>query len=70
MCGGALRGGQELPGRRFGPIGRLLLARVSIAIDNPDPLHIDDAVAQASRFPMVLGHGFAAAGVLYETVRD
>lgn len=61
--------GLSLPGHRMGPVDRLRLARVSIAIDNPDPLHVDDEVARAAGFPTVVGQGSGAAGVLYETVR-
>jgi acyl dehydratase len=61
--------GQALPEHRIGPIDRLRLARISIAIDNPDPVHVDDAVAQASGFPTVIGQGSGATGLLYEPVR-
>jgi acyl dehydratase len=63
------RSGQELPTHRLGPVDRLRLARISVAIDNPDPIHLDDSAAQAAGLPSVIGQGSAAAGLLYEPVR-
>lgn len=61
--------GQGLPSHTLSGIDRLRLARISIAIDNPDPLHIDDDVARAAGFPTVIGQGSGATGLLYEPVR-
>jgi hypothetical protein len=61
--------GTALPSHHVGAVDRLRLARISVAIDNPDTLHLDDEVARAAGFPTVVGQGSGAAGVLYETVR-
>jgi acyl dehydratase len=64
-----VRSGQELPTHRLGPVDRLRLAQISVAIDNPDPIHLDDSAAQAAGLPSVIGQGTAAAALLYEPVR-
>lgn len=63
------RSGQELLTHRLGPMDRMRLARISVAIDNPDPIHLDDSAAQAAGLSSVIGQGSAAAGLLYEPVR-
>jgi acyl dehydratase len=62
--------GQVLPAHRVGPLDRLQLARMSIAVDNPDPVHVDDAAAQKMGLAQVIGSGSGAAGMLYEPVRQ
>jgi len=51
-------------------IDRLGLARLSVALDNPDPLHVDDSVAREAGFERVIGHGGAVVGLLHEPVRS
>jgi len=50
-------------------VDRLSLARLSVSLDNPDPLHVDDGVARAAGFEQVIGHGAAVVGLLHEPVR-
>ena len=62
------------PGERLGPvatgpISRLDLARLSAALDNPDPLHLDDEVARDAGFPQVIGQGSAVVGLLEAACR-
>jgi acyl dehydratase len=64
-----LEAGSALPSHHVGAMGRLRFARIAVAIDNPDPLHIDDAVARACGLPEVIGPGSGTAGLLYEPVR-
>ena len=51
------------------PVDRLMLARMSVAIENPDPIHLDDGAAREAGLPSVIGHGTSVAGLLYEPVR-
>jgi acyl dehydratase len=51
------------------PLSRIDLARVSVSTDNPDPLHVDDAVARSAGFDGVLGHGAIVVALLHEPVR-
>lgn len=62
-------GGLELPSHSTGIIDRLTLARLSVALDNPDPLHLDDDVARDAGFDQVIGQGSAVVGLLHEPVR-
>lgn len=64
-----VRPGEELPSLATGVINRLTLARMSVAIDNPDPLHLDEAVAHSLGLSGVVGQGSLVAGALYEPVR-
>jgi len=61
--------GAELPAAAIPPVDRLMLARMSVAIENPDPIHLDDAAARAAGLPGVIGHGTSVACLLYEPVR-
>jgi acyl dehydratase len=61
--------GVELPAATLGPVDRLLLARMSVAIDNPDPVHLDEAAARAAGLAGVIGHGTTTVGLLFEPVR-
>jgi hypothetical protein len=58
-----------LPSHVTGEVDRLMLARLSVALDNPDPLHLDDRVAQEAGFDCVIGQGSAIVGLLHEPVR-
>lgn len=62
------------PGQRLGPVAtgdfsRLDLARLSAALDNPDPLHLDDEVARDAGFDQVVGQGSAVVGLLEAACR-
>lgn len=62
------------PGQRLGPVAtddltRLDLARLSAALDNPDPLHLDDEVARNAGFDQVVGQGSAVVGLLEAACR-
>jgi len=61
--------GAELPPAAIPPVDRLMLARMSVAIENPDPIHLDDDAARAAGLPGVIGHGTTVVGLLYEPVR-
>lgn len=61
--------GETLPSHRPPVLERLVLARMSVAIDNPDPLHLDDELARKAGLPGVVGQGSLVAGALYEPVR-
>lgn len=64
-----LAAGDPLPTVGVGPFDRFDLARLSVALDNPDPLHLDDTVAQAAGFEQVIGHGSFIVGLLAEPAR-
>lgn len=64
-----VRIGEELPAAVIPPVDRLMLARMSVAIENPDPIHIDEQAAQSAGLPGVIGHGTTVVGLLYEPVR-
>jgi acyl dehydratase len=64
-----VRIGAELPAAAIPPVDRLMLARMSVAIENPDPIHLDDDAARAAGLPGVIGHGTTVVGLLYEPVR-
>src|SRR5581483_8254441 len=62
--------GETLPAHRPPVLDRFVLARMSVAIDNPDPLHLDDDLAREAGLPGVVGQGSWVAGALYEPVRS
>jgi len=61
--------GAELPAAAIPPVDRLMLARMSVAVENPDPIHLDSDAARAAGLPGVIGHGTTVVGLLYEPVR-
>jgi acyl dehydratase len=61
--------GSPLPEVTAPAVDRLMLARMSVAIDNPDPVHLDEEGARAAGLPGVIGHGTTVVGLLYEVVR-
>jgi acyl dehydratase len=61
--------GETLPSHSPPALDRFVLARMSVAIDNPDPLHLDDDLARQAGLPGVVGQGSLVAGALYEPVR-
>lgn len=61
--------GETLPSHNPPALDRFVLAWMSVAIDNPDPLHLDDALARQAGLPGVVGQGSLVAGALYEPVR-
>lgn len=63
------RPGQRLDPLTTGDLTRLDLARLSAALDNPDPLHLDDEVARDAGFPQVVGQGSAVVGLLEAACR-
>lgn len=54
---------------RVGPFSRVDFARMSAAIANPDPLHVDDQVAREAGFEGVIGQGSTVVGLAHEVVR-
>lgn len=63
-------GRADLPSRSLGPLDRLDFARMSISIDDPNLVHLDDAVAGKAGFDRALGSGGYVLGALYEVVRQ
>jgi acyl dehydratase len=62
--------GTEIPGIDVGPLDRLAFARISVALDDPNLVHLDEAVARKAGFPDVIGSGGIVIGILYEVVRQ
>lgn len=62
--------GTEIPGIHVGPLNRLAFARVSVALDDPNLVHLDETVAREAGFPGVIGSGGIVMGILYEVVRQ
>lgn len=62
--------GDALPARTVGPVTRMEFARFSISTDDPNRVHIEEAVAAAAGFPHVIGSGGIVSGVLTEVVAD
>lgn len=60
---------EDLPSAVSPTVDRMMLARLSVALDNPDPLHLDDDVARAAGFDAVVGQGSAVVGMLHEPWR-
>lgn len=54
---------------RVGPLDRLDFARMSIALDDPNLVHLDEAVAADAGFGTVIGSGGFVLGTLYELAR-
>ena len=50
--------------RTFGPLTRIDIARFAGAGGDFNPLHLDDAVAQAAGFPAVIAMGQLQAGIV------
>jgi acyl dehydratase len=65
-----VRVGTEIPGIQVGPLNRLAFARMSVALDDPNLVHLDEDVARAAGFPGVIGSGGIVMGILYEVVRQ
>lgn len=61
--------GAELNAHRVGPLDRLDFARVSVALDDPNLVHLDDEVARAAGFESVIGSGAFVLGSIYELAR-
>lgn len=60
----------KLPNRTIGPLDRLAFARMSVALDDPNLVHLDERVAARAGFPGVIGSGGFVLGALYEQVRS
>lgn len=54
---------------RVGPFSRVDFARMSAAIANPDPLHVDEEVAREAGFEGVIGQGSTVVGLAHEALR-
>lgn len=59
-----LRAGDELPAHRFGPVTRTDIVRYAGAGGDLNPIHHDEAFAQAAGFPGVFAMGMFHAGIL------
>lgn len=60
--------GHELPPRRVGPLTRLDFARFSVSTDDPNRVHIEEAVAAEAGLPGVIGSGGIVTGILTDLV--
>ncbi len=60
--------GDELPQREIGPITPMDFARFSVSMDDPNRVHIEDAVAKAAGLPSVIGSGGIVQGVMDDLV--
>ena len=60
--------GDELPERRVGPFTRMDFARFSVSTDDPNRVHIEEAVAADGGLPDVIGSGGIVAGLLTDLV--
>jgi acyl dehydratase len=60
----------QLPSRRIGPLDRLDFARISVSLDDPNLVHLDEAVAANAGFGNVIGSGGYVLGALYEVARQ
>ena len=58
-----------LPARTLGPLNRLDFARMSVSIDDPNLVHLDDAVAAKAGFDRAIGSGGYVLGALYDVVQ-
>jgi len=58
--------GDALPVLDKGPIERDDLERYAAASGDPNPMHLDDAVAQSAGYPGVFAHGMLSMGYLGE----
>ena len=61
--------GAALAPHMTGPLDRLAFARMSVALDDPNLVHLDETVAAAAGFPSVIGSGGFVVGGLWEVVR-
>ncbi len=46
------------------PIDRMRIARMAGAINDPNPIHLEDTLAQQAGFPSVIAHGTFAIGAI------
>jgi acyl dehydratase len=61
--------GRQLPPFSVGPVDMRTMAQMSVATDNPDPVHLDGAAALQAGLPGVIGHGATVVSALWEPVR-
>jgi acyl dehydratase len=62
--------GQSLPGITLGPISRMDFARFSIAVDDPNRVHIEEQVGRDAGFESVIGSGVMVMALMERTVRE
>lgn len=62
--------GAVLPAYVVGPLDRLAFARMSVALDDPNLVHLDETVAASAGFPSVIGSGGFVVGALWEVARQ
>ena len=60
--------GEQLPGRTIGPLTRMDFARFSVAIDDPNRVHLEEPVAAAAGLPVVIGSGALVTSLLTDVV--
>jgi acyl dehydratase len=60
----------QLPQWRIGPLDRFDFARMSVAMDDPNLVHLDDMVAAEAGFSTVIGSGGYVLGAFYEAARQ
>lgn len=59
----------QLAPHRIGPLTRLDFARMSVALDDPNLVHLDESVAAAAGFGGVIGSGGYVLSLVYEVAR-
>lgn len=60
--------GDQIPGRRFGPVTRMDFIRFSAATADPNRVHIEEDVARDAGLPSVIGSGGIVGGVMSDVV--
>ncbi|MEW6475702.1 MAG: MaoC/PaaZ C-terminal domain-containing protein [Actinomycetota bacterium] len=63
-----IEAGTQLPEREVGPFTRLDFVRFSVATDDPNRVHIEEAVAAEAGLPGVIGSGGIVGGLLTDIV--
>jgi acyl dehydratase len=61
--------GRGLGAHVAGPLDRLAFAQMSVALDDPNLVHLDEEVARAAGFPSVIGSGGFVVGAMWQVVQ-
>lgn len=70
MSGVAFTAGQVLPEKSLPAIQQAQLTAYAAASGDPNPIHLDEAVAKKMGLPGVIAHGMLIAGFLSERVLE
>ena len=63
-----IREGDSIPRRHCPPVTRMAIARCSVAIADPNLVHIDEAAARDAGLDNVIASGALLAGIMGDTV--